>query len=106
MFPFKFFLNRDSGLFAPNSEFLAVISIASNCAEGAYRWYSKKHDDQLFLVQDRVSNKCIRKSGEAPSALLNESSISCEMIAIDYGTLAPYGRRIKAGKNTSNPLGW
>ena len=53
-----------------------------------------------------MSDKCIGKSGEAPSALLNESSIGCEMIAIDCIMLALYGPGIKAGKHTSNSLGW
>jgi hypothetical protein len=41
----------------------------------------------LLLVQNRMSNKCIRKSCQTSSPLFYESAIGCEVIAIDYITV-------------------
>lgn len=71
----------------------------------AYRWHSQKHGDQLFLVQDRMSDKSVGESGEAPATLFDECGISRKVVTIDYKILVLYCHTARE-KHTSNSLGW
>lgn len=50
-----------------------------------HRRYSKKHNNQLLLIEHRMSNQRIRESNKAsPPLLQKRRGIGCEVSAIDF----------------------
>jgi hypothetical protein len=48
-----------------------------------YSWHGQEHHDQLFLPQNRMSDKRIRESRQATSSLLDEQRIRHDVVTID-----------------------
>ena len=51
----------------------------------AYRGHGQKHDNQLFLGENRVSNERIEEPSQPATALFYERSVVRQVIAVDCG---------------------
>jgi hypothetical protein len=48
-----------------------------------YRWNCEEHNNKLLFAQHRVADKGVRKTSQAAAALLDEMTVSSDMVAVD-----------------------
>lgn len=62
-----------------------------------YRWNCEEHDDELLFAQHWVADEGVGESDETAAALLNEVTISCDVVAIDCHSFGREQRQLPEG---------
>jgi hypothetical protein len=72
----------------------------------AHSRHGQKHDDQLFLAEDRVPNESVQEPGQSAAPFLYEGAIVRQMVTIDWELLARQFSGLEQELLTSDSLWW